>query len=154
MRAVIQRVSEGSVSVEGKIIGEINQGLVILLGVTHDDTREDADYLSEKIANLRIFNDDAGKMNRSLLDVSGAVLAISQFTLYGNTRKGRRPSFVEAAPPEIADPLYEYFMANIREKGVVVEKGQFGAMMQVKIFNDGPVTILLDSQERHQPRRS
>ncbi len=154
MRAVIQRVSEGSVSIEGKIIGEINQGLVILLGVTHDDTREDADYLSEKIANLRIFNDDAGKMNRSLLDVNGAVLAISQFTLYGNTRKGRRPSFIEAAPPDIADPLYEYFMANLREKGVVVEKGQFGAMMQVKIFNDGPVTILLDSQERHQPRRS
>lgn len=154
MRAVIQRVSEGSVSVDGKIIGEINQGLVILLGVTHDDTREDADYLSEKIVNLRIFNDDAGKMNRSLLDINGAVLAISQFTLYGNTRKGRRPSFVEAAPPDIADPLYEYFMANTREKGVVVEKGQFGAMMQVKIFNDGPVTILLDSQERHQPRRS
>ncbi len=154
MKAVIQRVSEGSVSVEGKIIGEIKQGLVILLGVTHDDTREDADYLSEKIVNLRIFTDDAGKMNRSLLDINGAVLAISQFTLYGNTRKGRRPSFIEAAPPEIADPLYEYFMANIREKGVVVEKGQFGAMMQVKIFNDGPVTILLDSQERHQPRRS
>ncbi|MFQ5584322.1 MAG: D-aminoacyl-tRNA deacylase [Calditrichia bacterium] len=153
MRAVIQRVKEASVEINGKIVGEIEQGLVILLGISQDDSEVDADYLADKIPQLRIFNDAAGKMNLSLLDVNGKILAISQFTLYGNTRKGRRPSFVKAAPPEIAKPLYEYFIERISKHHISVEKGVFGAMMLVKIFNDGPVTILLDSAERLLPRR-
>lgn len=153
MRAVIQRVKEASVEINGEIVGAIEQGLVILLGISQDDREEDADYLADKIPQLRIFNDAAGKMNLSLLDVGGRILAISQFTLYGNTRKGRRPSFVKAAPPEIAKPLYEYFIERISKYHIAVEKGIFGAMMLVKIFNDGPVTILLDSAERLLPRR-
>ncbi len=153
MKAVIQRVSEASVTVEGKVVGAIGTGLVVLLGVNHSDSQADADYLADKIVNLRIFNDEEGKMNHSLLDVEGKVLAISQFTLYANTRRGRRPSFVEAAPPEIAEPLYEYFMKQLQARGVQVEKGIFGASMLVKIYNDGPVTIILDSADRLKPRR-
>ncbi len=153
MRAVIQRVTEASVDVDGQEVGAIGLGLVVLLGVNASDTEADADYLADKIVNLRIFNDDEGKMNRSLLDVEGSVLAISQFTLYANTRKGRRPSFVEAAPPEIAEPLYNYFMKQLQARGVRVEKGIFGASMLVKIFNDGPVTIILNSEDRLKPRR-
>jgi D-tyrosyl-tRNA(Tyr) deacylase len=154
MKAVIQRVNEASVQVDGRIVGSINTGLVILLGVSQEDKEEDADYLAEKIPQLRIFNDSGNKMNLSLMDVNGKILAISQFTLYGNTRKGRRPSFIEAASPDVANALYEYFIRKTAEQGIVVEKGIFGAMMLVKIFNDGPVTILLDSNDRHKSRRS
>lgn len=153
MRAVIQRVSRGSVTVDDKLIGKIGAGLVILLGVAADDEPADANYLAEKIVNLRIFEDEAGKMNRSLLEAGGAALVISQFTLYASTRKGRRPSFVAAALPEKAIPLYEYFMERIRKQGVAVEKGEFGAMMTVEIVNEGPVTIILDSRDRFKPRR-
>lgn len=160
MKAVIQRVKEASVQVEGEVVGSIDTGLVVLLGVSQQDTKEDADYLAEKIPQLRIFSDTEDKMNLSLMDlrsrrdVKGKILAISQFTLYGNTRKGRRPSFIEAAPPDLANDLYEYFIRKTEEQGIVVEKGIFGAMMLVKIFNDGPVTILLDSNDRHKSRRS
>lgn len=153
MKAVIQRVTEASVEVEGKTVGAIDQGLVILLGVSRNDEHADADYLAEKIPQLRIFNDGEDKMNLSLLDVNGKILAISQFTLLGNTRKGRRPSFIEAAPPDEANSLYEYFIGKVAEQGIEVQKGVFGAMMLVKIFNHGPVTILLDSEDRHKPRR-
>ena len=154
MKAVIQRVSEASVTVDGVVTGEIGPGLVILLGVTHGDETADADYLVDKIINLRIFNDAEGKMNRSLGDAGGKLLVVSQFTLYGNTRKGRRPSFIEAAAPELAEQLYDYFIRQAKAKGVGVEKGVFGAMMTVKIFNDGPVTIIIDSGECHAPRNS
>jgi D-tyrosyl-tRNA(Tyr) deacylase len=154
MKAVIQRVKEASVEVEGQIVGSIDSGLLVLLGVSGGDKEDDADYLAEKIPQLRIFSDAEDKMNLSLIDVDGQILAISQFTLYGNTRKGRRPSFIEAAPPDLANILYEYFIRKIGEQGIVVEKGIFGAMMLVKIFNDGPVTILLDSNDRHKSRRS
>jgi D-tyrosyl-tRNA(Tyr) deacylase len=154
MKAVIQRVKEASVEVDGKVVGSIDTGLVILLGVSQEDKEEDANYLAEKIPQLRIFNDGDDKMNLSLMDVSGQMLAISQFTLLGNTRKGRRPSFTEAAAPDLANTLYEYFIRKVHEQGIVVEKGIFGAMMLVKIFNYGPVTILLDSNDRHKSRRS
>ena len=154
MKAVIQRVSEASVTVDGVVTGEIGPGLVILLGVTHGDETADADYLVDKIINLRIFNDAEGKMNRSLGDAGGKLLVVSQFTLYGNTRKGRRPSFIEAAAPELAEQLYDYFIRQAKAKGVGEEKGVFGAMMTVKIFNDGPVTIIIDSGERHASRNS
>lgn len=154
MKAVIQRVKEASVQVDGKIVGSIDTGLVILLGVSQEDQEEDAEYLAKKIPQLRIFNDSEDKMNLSLMDIKGKILAISQFTLYGNTRKGRRPSFIEAASPDLANALYEYFIRKTEEQGVVIEKGIFGAMMLVKIFNDGPVTILLDSNDRHKSRRS
>ncbi len=153
MKAVIQRVTHGSVSVDDKIIGKIGHGFVILLGITHDDATEDADYLAEKIVNLRVFEDGDGKMNRSLTDVRGSMLVISQFTLFANTRKGRRPSFIDAARPEIAIPLYEYFMEKSRSLGIPVECGEFGAMMAVEIHNDGPVTIIIDSRDRLSPRR-
>ena len=147
MRAVIQRVREGSVEIEGNQIGKIGQGLVILLGVGQVDTEKDAKYLSEKIINLRIFEDKQGKMNLSVKDINGQILVISQFTLYGNCKKGRRPSFVSAALPDKAIKLYEYFIKRIKGYNLKVETGQFQAMMLVKIFNDGPVTILLDSEK-------
>jgi D-tyrosyl-tRNA(Tyr) deacylase len=147
MRAVVQRVNSASVSVDGEVTGEISQGLLILLGVARDDEEKDADYLADKIINLRIFADDEGKMNRSLLESDGAMLAVSQFTLYGDTRKGRRPSFIEAAEPVKANALYEYFVARTRSLGVKVETGVFQAMMKVSLVNDGPVTILLDSRK-------
>jgi D-tyrosyl-tRNA(Tyr) deacylase len=147
MRAVVQRVSRASVSVEGELVGQIERGLLVLLGVTHADTETAADYLAEKIAGLRIFEDDAGKMNLSLMDVGGAILAVSQFTLYGDARKGKRPSFDDAARPEQARKLYEHFVERVRTLGLRCETGVFQAMMQVELVNDGPVTILLDSEK-------
>lgn len=147
MRAVVQRVTEGRVAVDGAVTGAIGTGFVVLLGVGQGDTAADAKYLAEKVVNLRVFEDTAGKMNLSLLDCGGAVLAVSQFTLYGDCRKGRRPSFVAAAPPAEAAELYETFVRYIEENGVKVETGVFQAMMQVEIHNDGPVTLLLDSRK-------
>ena len=154
MKAVIQRVSEASVEVDGKIVGKIGPGFVILLGVAEDDEETDADYLAEKICNLRVFSDAEDKMNLSLPDIQGEMLAISQFTLYANTRKGRRPSFIEAALPEKAEPLYEYFIKKVEETGIRAARGIFGAMMSVKIFNEGPVTIIMESKDRLKPRNS
>jgi len=145
MRAVVQRVSSASVAVEGKIVGEIGLGLLVLLGVSVSDATADADYLAEKIAGLRIFEDADGKMNLNVTDAGGAVLAVSQFTLYGDVRRGKRPSFDEAARPERARELYEYFVAEIQRRGLRCEIGQFQAMMSVSLVNQGPVTILLDS---------
>ena len=148
MRAVIQRVSQGRVSVEGKTIGEIGLGLVILLGAGPGDGRAEADRLADKIANLRIFADAEGKNNLSILDVGGEALVISQFTLYANCRKGRRPSFIYAAPPDIAEPLVDHFAERLRQAGVRrVESGEFGAVMLVEIHNDGPFTLFLDSSD-------
>lgn len=147
MRAVVQRVSRASVTVEGRVAGEIGAGLLVLLGVSRTDNPEAAANLAEKIANLRIFSDEAGKMNLSLLDTGGSALVVSQFTLYGDTRGGRRPSYIQAAPPEEAGRLYEEFVRAIRAIGVTVETGVFQAHMQVEMVNDGPVTILLDSEK-------
>ncbi len=144
MRALIQRVSKASVSVDGEIVGQIGRGVVVLVGVTHDDTQEQAEWLARKVAGLRIFEDSEGKMNAGLLDVDGAALVVSQFTLYADARKGRRPSFTDAAPPEIAEPLVEHFAQALRDQGVPVETGVFQAHMLVEIHNDGPVTILLE----------
>jgi D-tyrosyl-tRNA(Tyr) deacylase len=144
MRAVVQRVSQGSVTVEDKIVGAIKLGVVVLVGVTHGDTEKQAKWLAHKIAGLRIFEDSAGKMNASLLDVSGAALVVSQFTLYADARKGRRPGFTDAAPPEVAEPLIDCFAQALRDCGVPVETGIFRADMLVEIHNDGPVTILLE----------
>ena len=148
MRAVLQRVESASVSVDGVITGKIGEGLLVLLGVARDDEPVDAEGLADKILNLRIFVDDLGKMNRSLLETGGAMLAVSQFTLYGDTRKGRRPSFIEAADPVKANALYEHFLERARVLGVKVETGVFQAMMKVSLVNDGPVTILLDSRKQ------
>ena len=144
MRALIQRVSSASVSIGGETVAAIGPGLLILVAVTHDDTEAEADWLARKVVGLRVFEDRAGKMNAGLLDVGGAALVVSQFTLYADTRKGRRPSFVAAARPEIAAPLVEYFAAAIARSGVEVQTGVFGAYMQVEIHNDGPVTIMLE----------
>jgi D-tyrosyl-tRNA(Tyr) deacylase len=144
MRAVIQRVTRGSVTVAGELVSEIGPGLVILVGVGHGDTEAQADWLAEKIANLRIFEDDAGKMNRSLLEAGGSALVVSQFTLYANAEKGRRPSFIEAAAPEHADPLIAYFGQKLQSAGVSVKTGIFRAEMLVGIHNNGPVTIILE----------
>jgi len=148
MRAVLQRVSHARVLVEGRVTGEIAAGLVILLGVGQGDTTEAAAYLAEKTAHLRIFDDDQGKMNRSLLDVGGAALVVSQFTLYGDARGQRRPSFIRAAPPEEGKRLYEEFVRALRALGVRVETGVFQARMSVELSNDGPVTLLLDSEKQ------
>jgi D-tyrosyl-tRNA(Tyr) deacylase len=145
MRAVVQRVSRAEVRVEGRVVGRIAAGLVVLVGIGSEDSREAGEWLAEKIVHLRIFDDGHGKMNRSLLETSGAVLCISQFTLYGDCRKGRRPSYDRAAPPEAARSLYEFFVASLRAHGVRVETGEFRAMMEVELVNDGPVTLLLDS---------
>jgi D-tyrosyl-tRNA(Tyr) deacylase len=147
MRAVVQRVSRAKVTVAGEITGEIGPGLLVFVGVGHADTEAGADYLAEKIVGLRIFEDDAGKMNRSVAEVGGAVLAVSQFTLYGDVRKGKRPSFDDAARPETARSLYERFVNRVRESGVRCETGRFQQMMEVELVNDGPVTILLDSEK-------
>ncbi|MFN3373248.1 MAG: D-aminoacyl-tRNA deacylase [Chloroflexus sp.] len=154
MRAVIQRVSEASVTVNGSVVGAIGHGLLILLGVTQTDTLADVDLLAEKIAHLRIFGDHEGKFNLSLLDVGGAALVVSQFTLYADTRKGRRPSFTAAARPEIAEPLVDAFVDALRAHAIPVATGVFGAMMQVALINDGPVTIVIDSAELRLPHRS
>jgi len=147
MRAVVQRVSRASVKVENEITGEIELGLLVLLGVEEQDTPADADYLADKIAGLRIFEDSAGKMNLSVSDVSGAMLAVSQFTLFGDVRRGKRPSFDSAARPERARDLYEYFVDQVRKHGLRCETGRFQAMMDVELINSGPVTILLDSKK-------
>ena len=146
MRAVLQRVSQARVVVAGEPIGQIGHGLLILLGVERSDTLEQAQWLADKVVGLRIFNDADGKMNRDVAEVGGAVLVVSQFTLYGDCRKGRRPSFIEAAPPEIAIPLYEAFVAAIKAQGIPTATGRFGAMMQVELINDGPVTLIVDSK--------
>lgn len=148
MRAVIQRVEQASVSVEGEIRGQIGAGFLVLIGVEEGDGDADFKYIADKVPNLRVFEDDQGKMNRSLLDVGGEVLAVSQFTLLGDARGGRRPSFIAAARPETADPMYERLVAEWRARGIRVETGVFGAHMKVALVNDGPVTILLDSRRR------
>ena len=145
MRLVLQRVSKGSVSVDGTTVASIQQGLVILLGIAPGDSETHARTLAEKVVHLRIFEDDQGKMNRSLLDIGGEAIVVSQFTLYADTRKGRRPSFTDAAIPETASPLVEYFTAYLRELGVPTQTGEFGAHMLVEIANDGPVTIILEA---------
>lgn len=148
MRAVIQRVSEASVTVDGEITGQIGRGFLVLLGVGTEDTEDDAVYLAGKAAGLRVFEDADRKMNLSLADIDGAMLVVSQFTLYGDARKGRRPSFVEAARPEKANPLYESFCAEVRGQGIRVETGRFQKHMDVALINDGPVTLLLDSRKQ------
>ena len=145
MRCVIQRVTEASVTVEGEVIGQIGRGFMVLIGVSAEDTDKDLKYMAEKVPNLRIFEDEQGKMNLSLKDVGGAILAVSQFTLYGDARGSRRPSFIQAARPEQANALYEQLVAAWRAQGLTVETGRFRAEMQVALINDGPVTILMDS---------
>ncbi len=150
MRVLLQRAKWGKVSIDGRVVGEIGLGVVLLVGVTHSDTEKEAAYLANKIANLRIFNDENGKMNLSLLDVGGAALVISQFTLYADVRKGRRPAFVDAAPPSIARPLIDRFAEMLQEQGVPVQTGEFGAHMEVSLCNDGPVTIWLERNAKQK----
>ena len=148
MKALIQRVTEASVSIAGEVVGRIGQGLVVFVGVASGDTTKDAQYLAQKTVNLRIFSDDAGKFNLSALDIKGELLVISQFTLLADTRKGRRPSFIEAAPPAQAEELFDHFVTQARASGLKIKTGRFQQYMQVEIHNDGPVTILLDSREK------
>ena len=147
MRVVVQRVSEASVTVDDQIVGAIGRGFLLLVGVTHDDGEPEAAYLARKIAGLRVFEDEQGKMNLGLADVGGRALAVSQFTLYGNVRKGRRPSFIDAARPELAEPIYHRFCQLLAAEGIAVEQGVFQAEMQVRLINDGPVTLWLDTEE-------
>lgn len=144
MRVVLQRVTRASVTIDGRVAGRIDRGFCLLVGFTHRDTGDDVDWMAEKVAGLRLFGDAEGKMNLGLEEVGGAVLVVSQFTLYGNAARGRRPSFIDAARPEVAIPLYERFVAGLRERGLPVATGEFGAMMQVEIHNDGPVTLYLE----------
>lgn len=146
MRVVLQRSKQASVTVAGKVVGSIESGLVLLVGITHTDTKDDVEYVADKIAKLRIFEDEDGKMNHSVEEAGGAILSVSQFTLYGDTRKGRRPGFSEAARPEHAQPLYDFFNEKLRERGLRVETGIFGAMMDVALVNDGPVTFIVESK--------
>jgi D-aminoacyl-tRNA deacylase len=148
MRVIVQKVKKAKVEVDQKEVGSILEGLMVLVGVTHDDEVRDAEYLAEKLVHLRIFEDEQGKMNLSLKDVGGSILSVSQFTLYGDTRKGRRPNFMNAAKPDVANDLYEKFNQIIRSYGVQVETGEFGAMMDVTLTNHGPVTLLIDSQDK------
>ncbi|WP_319200190.1 D-aminoacyl-tRNA deacylase [uncultured Ilyobacter sp.] len=148
MRVVAQRVSKAQVSVEGNVVGKIDKGLLIFLGITHRDNEKDAKWLVNKISGLRIFSDEDGKMNKSIEDIEGEILLISQFTLYGDARKGRRPSFIDAAKPDIAVPLYNKFIELIREKNLKVSTGEFGADMKVELLNDGPVTMIIESPEQ------
>jgi D-tyrosyl-tRNA(Tyr) deacylase len=148
MRAVVQRVSRAKVEIEGKCSGQIEKGLLVLLGITHADTKQDADWLIKKLVQLRIFNDEEGKMNRSVTDIGGDMLVVSQFTLHANSKKGNRPSYIRAAPPEVAIPLYEEFLRELDAAFPgKVERGEFGAYMQVSLLNDGPVTIILDTAD-------
>lgn len=147
MRAVVQRVKECTVAVKGESVGSIGKGLLVFLGVHREDTPAGAEYLAQKIASLRIFEDDTGKMNRALVEVAGSILVVSQFTLYGDCRKGRRPSFIDAAPPDLAETLYGHFIESLRRIGVPVETGRFQAMMEVTLVNDGPVTLILESPQ-------
>lgn len=144
MRVVLQRAKQASVTVAGETVGAISHGYVLLVGVTHEDSEAQADWLADKIAGMRLFEDEEGKMNRGLQDVGGSILSVSQFTLYADTKKGRRPSFIEAARPDQAEPLWEYFNERLRSHGLTVETGRFGAMMDVQLINDGPVTIILE----------
>ena len=148
MRVVLQRVSHASVTVEEKVIGQIQRGFLLLVGVTHDDAMEDMEYLVRKIVQMRIFEDEEGKLNRSIQDIGGEILSVSQFTLYADTKKGNRPSFSKAAPGDVAIEMFEQFNGLLRKTGIPVETGQFGADMKVELLNDGPVTILLDSKTR------
>ena len=153
MRALVQRVSRASVTVQGEAVGEIGAGFVVLVGVSRDDVEADADYIVNKVAHLRVFADEQGKFNRSAMDVGAELLLISQFTLHADTRKGRRPSFVDAAPPTLAEPLFDRTVAKFRESGLHVATGIFQAHMMVSLTNDGPVTIMIDSADRKRPRR-
>ena len=146
MRVVLQRSGRASVKVDGRVAGSIEKGYVLLVGITHMDTEEDAIYAAHKIANLRLWEDEDGKMNHSILESGGDILSVSQFTLYANTKKGRRPSFIEAARPEQAEPLWKFFNEKLEEEGLNVQTGIFGAMMDVELVNDGPVTIIVDSK--------
>ena len=148
MRVVLQRVAHASVTVEEKVIGKIQRGFLLLVGVTHDDAMEDMEYLVRKIVQMRIFEDEEGKLNRSIQDIGGEILSVSQFTLYADTKKGNRPSFSKAAPGDVAIDMFEQFNGLLRDTGIPVETGQFGADMKVELLNDGPVTILLDSKNR------
>ncbi|WP_040228904.1 D-aminoacyl-tRNA deacylase [Bhargavaea cecembensis] len=148
MKVVIQRSREASVQVGGEVTGEIEGGYVLLVGITHSDTEEDIRYVASKIANLRLFEDEDGKMNRSILDSGGSILSVSQFTLYADTRRGRRPGFTDAARPEQAEPLWERFNEELRSLGLRVETGVFGAMMDVRLVNDGPVTVIVESKPK------
>ncbi|WP_294740561.1 D-aminoacyl-tRNA deacylase [uncultured Exiguobacterium sp.] len=146
MRVVLQRVKEASVTVDQEVIGQIKQGFLLLVGVTHEDTIEQVNWLADKIAGLRVFEDEEERMNRSLQDVDGQILSVSQFTLYGDVKKGRRPAFTEAAKPDVANELYEAFNERLRAQGLTVETGQFGAMMDIALVNDGPVTLILEKE--------
>jgi D-tyrosyl-tRNA(Tyr) deacylase len=146
MKIVVQRSGEAQVTVDGQLVGRIDRGLVLLVGVGLEDEERDAEYLADKVAGLRIFEDEAGKMNLSVVDTGGQILSISQFTLYGDCRKGRRPNFMGAARPEVAEALYDSFNAKLRARGLIVETGRFGAMMDVQLCNQGPVTLILDSR--------
>lgn len=146
MKVVVQRAVHAKVTVDEKVVGQIEKGIMVLVGITHDDTEADAEYLAEKIAHLRIFEDESGKMNHSILDVGGQALSVSQFTLYGDCRKGRRPNYMNAAKPDVASELYESFNRMLREKGLQVETGVFGAMMDVQFTNTGPVTLIIESK--------
>ncbi|WP_294750176.1 D-aminoacyl-tRNA deacylase [uncultured Exiguobacterium sp.] len=146
MRVVLQRVKEASVTVDQEVIGQIKQGFLLLVGVTHEDTIEQVNWLADKIAGLRVFEDEEERMNRSLQDVDGQILSVSQFTLYGDVKKGRRPAFTEAAKPDLANALYEAFNERLRAQGLTVETGQFGAMMDIALVNDGPVTLILEKE--------
>jgi len=146
MKIVLQRVKQASVTVAGEVVGRIEKGLMLLVGITHEDTLEDVAFLADKVVHLRIFEDESGKMNESLLDVGGQILSVSQFTLYGDCRKGRRPNFMAAAKPDVANELYEAFNEQLREKGVKVETGIFGEMMDVSLINDGPVTLIIEGK--------
>lgn len=148
MKIVVQRAKKAKVTVNGEVVGAIGHGLVLLVGVTHSDTIEDVAFIADKIAHLRIFEDETGKMNLSVLDIGGDILSVSQFTLYGDCRKGRRPNFMEAARPDHALPLYEALNEALRQKGIRVETGKFGAMMEVELINDGPVTLIVESKEK------
>ena len=154
MRIVLQRVTQASVSVEGDVVGAIERGLLILVGVADGDREEQAEALARKVAGLRIFADAEGRFNESLLDIGGSALVVSQFTLHADVRKGRRPSFTGAARPEVAEPFVDYFAQSLREQGVPVETGLFGAMMSVALVNDGPFTVVIDSADLERPRRS
>lgn len=153
MRALVQRVSRASVTVQGETVGEIGTGFVVLIGVSRDDDEADADYIVNKVTHLRVFADEQGKFNRSAMDVGAELLLISQFTLHADTRRGRRPSFVDAAPPTLAEPLFDRTVAKFRESGLRVATGVFQAHMMVSLINDGPVTIMIDSADRERPRR-
>ncbi|MGN7388476.1 D-aminoacyl-tRNA deacylase [Sporosarcina sp. SAFN-015] len=146
MKVVLQRARNASVTVDGEVTGSIMKGYVLLVGITHEDTEQDADYVAKKIAGLRLWEDEEGKMNRAIDEVDGEILSVSQFTLYGDVRKGRRPSFIEAARPEKAEPIWNYFNEALRQQGLKVETGVFGAMMDVSLVNDGPVTIIVESK--------